>query len=444
MRQRTNRRGFFKTTGAAAGAGLWMIGAGPNARAYQANEKVNVAIIGGGGRGGAHVEGMPDAGGVLVALCDVDHHMMADAIKNNPKAALYHDFRKMLDEKHKEIDAVAVATPDHTHAPAASAAMKLGKHCYCEKPLTHSIHEARHLTELARKQGVATQMGNQGQSGESTRRVVEIVRSGAIGPVKEVHAWTNRPIWPQGLDEPATVDAVPENLKWDLWLGPASDRPFVGNKTYHPFAWRGWWDFGTGALGDMACHIVNAAYWALDLKYPSSIEVVEADTRKPRNGPKWEILRYQFPARGDMPPVAFTWYDGGKLPPKELFDGEEVREGGSLLIGEKGKLYIRSDYGDNALLLPKSQFEGFKNPPESLPRSPGHHKDFIAGCKNPTGHKPCSNFDYSGPLTEMVLLGVVAFRVGKKLEWDGPNMKATNCPEAEQFIKTEYRKGWEL
>jgi predicted dehydrogenase len=317
MSHHPSRRDFFKGS---AAVGLFTIGAGPNVRAYAANEKVNVAIIGAGGRGNAHVDEMPKAGGTIVGLCDIDDHTLDRAGAKHPDAFKYHDFRKMLDDRHKEIDAVAIATPDHTHAVAAVAAMKLGKHVYCEKPLTHSIHEARVLTETARAQKVATQMGNQGQSGDNTRRIVEIVRSGAIGPVREVHAWTNRPIWPQGKDRPDASHQPPQCVKWDLWLGPAPERPYVANnlipngtdkdgkpkfkleQVYHPFAWRGWWDFGTGALGDMACHIVNAAYWALDLKYPIAVEA-EGEPRKPDCAPSWEIVRYDFPARGDMPPV---------------------------------------------------------------------------------------------------------------------------------------------
>ena len=297
-----------------------------------ANEKVNVAIVGVGGRGRAHVDGIPKAGGNIVALCDVDDNNLGAAAKEHPAAHTYNDFRKMLDERHKEIDAVIVATPDHTHAVAAAAAMKLGKHVYCEKPLTHSIHEARYLTELAARQKVATQMGNQGHSGDNTRRIVEIVRSGAIGPVREVHAWTNRPIWPQGKDRPDGSDPVPDSLHWDLWLGPAPERPYVANsplairvrprarrrrddRVYHPFAWRGWWDFGTGALGDMACHILDASFWALDLKYPTAVEALGGEPRKPESAPSWEIIRYEFPARRDMPELKLTWYDGGKRPP---------------------------------------------------------------------------------------------------------------------------------
>ncbi len=466
MSQGTNRRQFLQTTTAAGG--LWLLGSGASALGYSANEKLNVAVVGVGGRGRADMMGVAGErkekgkptvyeGENIVALCDVDDRELARAGADFPKAKKYNDFRKMLDEHHRHIDAVVVATPDHTHAVAAMAAMRLGKHVYCEKPLTHSIHEARALTEMAAKSKVATQMGNQGHSGENTRRIVEIVRSGAIGPIKEVHAWTNRPIWPQGKDRPTGSDPVPDYLKWDLWLGPAAARPYLANRPipatakkkageeqiYHPFAWRGWWDFGTGALGDMACHILDASFWALDLKYPTSVEVLEGEPRKPDNGPKWEVIRYNFPARGEMPPLALTWYDGGKKPPADLFEGEKVKDGGSILIGEKGKIYVSNDYGGEHVLLPRAKFEGFKAPPETLKRSPGHHKDWAMACKDPA-RPACSDFSYSGPLTEMVLLGVVAFRSGQKIEWDGPSMKATNCSAAEEFIRPAYRKGWEL
>jgi predicted dehydrogenase len=468
MGQRTNRREFLQTSTAAGG--LLLLGPGASARGYAANEKLNVACIGVGGRGNADMMGVAGEhkskdkpryfdGENIVAICDVDERSLDAASKDFPQAKRYNDFRKMLDEMHKSIDAVTVGTPDHTNAPAAMAAMRLGKHVYCEKPLTHSIHEARTLTETAAKMKVATQMGNQGHSGDNTRRIVEIVRSGGIGPIREVHAWTNRPIWPQGRDRPQGSDPVPDYLKWDLWLGPAPARPYVANKLmpaeakkkaredliYHPFAWRGWWDFGTGALGDMACHILDASFWALDLKYPTVVEVLDGEPRKPDNGPKWEIIRYNFPARGAMPPLQLTWYDGGKKPPIELFEGEDVSQGGALLIGEKGKLYVPHDYGGKHTFLPKAKFEGYQNPPETIPRVPGanHHKDWVSACKNPD-HKACSNFSYSGPLTEMVLLGVVAFRTGQKIEWDGPNMKATNSSAAEEYIRPAYRKGWEL
>ncbi len=447
MARRSNRRDFLRNS-ASAGAGLWVVGSGANLFARSANDTVNVACIGIGGQGASNLNNISrvkidDKTAVnIVALCDIDDRILDNGLKRFEKAARYNDFRRMLDEKHKEIDAVVVSTPDHTHAVAAMAAMKLGKGVYCEKPLTHSIHEARVLTETAARMKVASQMGNQGQSGDNTRRIVEIVRSDAIGPVKEVHAWTNRPIWPQGMEKRPEPMEPPGTIHWDEWVGPAAMRPF--SDAYLPFKWRGWWDFGTGALGDMACHILNASFWALDLKYPTSV-VAEGEPHSAEGGPRAETIVFEFPARGEMPPCRVTWYDGGRKPPKDLLP-EDVKwnEGGSLLIGEKGKLYIPDDYGGRHVLLPKETFEGYQNPTETLKRSPGHHRDFIEAVKDPVGRPACSDFSYSGPLTEMILLGVVAFRANRKIEWDGVNMKVTNGSEADQWVRPEYRKGWSL
>jgi predicted dehydrogenase len=319
--------------------------------------------------------------------------------------------------------------------------MKMGKGVYCEKPMTHSIGEARFLTELAARTKVATQMGNQGQSNDNTRKIVEIIRSGAIGPVKEVHAWTDRPIWPQGMENRPEESPVPPTIHWDEWIGPAAMRPH--STAYYHFKWRGWWDFGTGALGDMACHILNAPFWALDLKYPTSV-MAEGEPRSAEGGPKAETIVYEFPARGEMPPVKVTWYDGGRKPPTDLLPSDQKwTKGGAILVGEKGTLYSPDDYGRKHVLLPKDKFENFQDPPKTLKRSPGHHRDFIEAVKDPS-RPACSDFSYSGPLTEMVLLGVLAFRAGKKIEWDGPSMKATNWPEAESLIRPSYRSGWSL
>jgi predicted dehydrogenase len=446
MSGRTNRRDFLRASGA-AGSALWVVGSGSNLFARSANEVVNVACVGIGGQGGGNLRNVSvvkidDKSAVnIVALCDIDDTRLDAAAKSHPKAAKYNDFRKMLDERHKEIDAVVVSTPDHTHSVAAMAAMKLGKGVYCEKPLTHSIMEARLLTETAAKMKVASQMGNQGQSLANTRRIVEIVRSGAIGPVKEVHAWTDRPIWPQGMEKRAAETPIPKHIHWDEWIGPAAMRPHSDD--YYHFKWRGWWDFGTGALGDMACHILNAAFWALDLKYPTSV-VAEGEPHSSEGGPKAETIVFEFPARGEMPAAKVTWYDGGRKPPSDLLpEGEAWTKGGSLLIGEKGKLYIPHDYGGRHVLLPKADFADFKNPPETIKRSPGHHRDFIEAVKDPS-RPACSDFSYSGPLTEMILLGVVAFRANKKIEWDGPNMKVTNGSFADEFIRPTFRQGWSL
>jgi predicted dehydrogenase len=441
QRSTTNRRDFFKAS-AAFGAGLWVVGSRAGLRGDTLNDRVNVAIIGVGGRGNAHVEGMPKAGGTIVALCDVDERQMRSARERHPDAKAYRDFRKMLDEIHKDIDAVAVATADHTHAVASVAAMKLGKHCYCEKPLTHNIHEARTLARVAGENRVASQMGNQGHSNDGARVTVESIRAGVIGPVKEVHAWTNRPIWPQGIEQRPEPQPVPSEVDWEAWLGPAQERPY--SPAYHPFKWRGWWAFGTGALGDMACHILDVPYWALELRDPATIEMIDNSGANAETGPNWSITEYHFPPRNGLAACKLTWYEGGKKPPEELFEGVKVPDGGSLLIGEKGKAFIGDDYGSKFKLLPEKDFEGFTPPTPTLVRSPGHHKDFIEACRDPIGRPACSNFDYAGGLTETVLLGVLAQRVGKKIEWDSAGMRAINCSEADAIIKPEYRKGWSL
>jgi predicted dehydrogenase len=301
------------------------------------------------------------------------------------------------------------------------------------------VYEARHVAKLAAQKKVATQMGNQGHSNDSARRIVEIVQAGAIGPVREVHAWTDRPIWPQGLARPKDTPPVPKYLHWDLWLGPAAERPY--NPAYLPFNWRGWRDFGTGALGDMACHVLDVPYWALKLQNPATVEV-EGPPLFPESGPKWEIIHYEFAARGEMPPVKLTWYDGGKKPPSDLFGGQAVVDNGSLLIGDKGKLYLAGAYGERYKLLPEKDFAEYKPPEPTIPNSPGHHAEWIQACK--TGSATGSNFGYAGPLTEMVLLGEVAYRVGKKIEWDSAAMKAANSSEAEPLIRLAYRDGWSL
>ena len=446
MSTSASRRTFLRTS-SAFGAGLWVVGSGADLFARSANEVVNVACVGIGGQGGGNLNNVSrvkidgKSAVNIVALCDIDDNRLDAASKTHAKAAKYNDFRKMLDEMHKGIDAVVVSTPDHTHAAAAIASMTLGKGVYCEKPLAHSILEARRMTETAARMKVASQMGNQGQSGDNTRRIVEIVRSGAIGPVKEVHAWTDRPIWPQGMEKRPAETPAPGHIHWEEWIGPAAMRPH--SDEYYHFKWRGWWDFGTGALGDMACHVLNAAFWALDLKYPTSV-VAEGGPHSAEGGPKAETIVFEFPARGEMPPATVTWYDGGRKPPKDLLpEGQTWSKGGSLLIGEKGKLYVPDDYGGRHVLLPKDQFADFKNPPETIKRSPGHHKDFIEAVKDPS-RPACSDFSYSGPLTEMILLGVVAFRANKKIEWDGPNMRATNGSDAEPFIRPTFRPGWAL
>ena len=397
------------------------------------NEKLNIGIIGAGGKGAADLAGVSSEN--IAALCDVDNSRAASSLNRYPKAARYTDYRKML-EKENGLDAVTVSTPDHHHAPAALMAMALGKHVYCQKPLTHSVSEARLMREAAKKYKVATQMGNQGHGEHGSRRMVELVRAGTLGTVKEVHVWSDRPIWPQGVKRPAKSQPVPAGLDWDLWLGPAPERPY--HPAYVPFKWRGWWDFGTGALGDMCCHNMDVAYWALKLGLPETIEATSSPLFK-ESAPAWSVIRYRFPAIAGRPAVHLTWYDGPKRPPAELFEGEKVSGNGSIIVGDKGKLYIPHYWGDGKL-LPKKDFAGFKAPEVSLPRSPGHYKEWIVACKG--GPAALSNFDYSAQLTEAVLLGNLAVRLGGKVKWDAKNMKVTGRPEAEPLIKRAYRPGY--
>jgi predicted dehydrogenase len=411
------------------------------------SEKLNIAGIGVGGRGAADLQELESQN--IVALCDVDWRSAAGAFRRYPDAHRYKDFREMLDKEDRNIDAVVVATPDHVHATASMAAITRGKHVYCEKPLTHSVYEARVLAEAAREHKVATQMGNQGQASLETRLLCETVWDGAIGQVREVHVWTDRPLnginkwyWPQGVDRPKDTPPVPEGVDWDLWLGPAPKRPY--HPDYMPFKWRGWWDFGTGALGDIGCHSIDPVFRALKLGHPISVEacctLVNDETY-----PVASRVTYEFPARGDLAPVRLHWYDGGMKPPRpeEMEDGRTWDTNGTLLVGDKGKMLGHR-------LIPESRQREYGKPPEVLERSPGHHQEWINACK---GGKPAgSNFpDHAGLLAQVVLLGNIALRpalkekiLRTKLLWDGEAFKFTNLPEANQYLQREYREGWTL
>jgi predicted dehydrogenase len=423
------------------------------ANATPPSDKLNIAGIGIGGQGAHDLAQMESEN--IVALCDVDAEYAARTFDRYPKAKRYTDYRKMFEER-TDIDAVVIATPDHLHACIAAAAMKLGKHVYCEKPLTHSVWEARQLAELAREHKVATQMGNQGQASEQTRRLCELIWNDAIGPVREVHAWTDRPsnglfneYWPQGVERPSGSPSVPSTMQWDLWLGPAPNRPY--HPAYAPFRWRGWWDFGTGALGDIGCHALDPVFRALKLGHPESVEA--SSTRvNDETYPLASIVTYQFPARGEMPALKLVWYDGGMRPPRpaELEADRRMGATGHLLVGDNGKILShRTDEGPVFSLIPQSRANEYGDPPQKLPRSIGHYNEWIEACKG--GAPGGSNFDWAGPLTEIVLLGNVALRpqlreglTTNKLLWDGANQRFTNSDTASQFLKREYREGWTL
>ncbi len=420
------------------------------------SDKLNIAGVGVGGMGKTNLKRCEAEN--IVALCDVDFDMAAEVFEKYPNAKQYRDFRVMLDEQ-SDIDAVIIATPDHTHAVIAMAAMERKKHVYVQKPLTHSVSEARLLTETAREQGVVTQMGNQGHSGEGARLLCEWVWNGAIGPIREAHAWTNRPVWPSGVERGRPTDRpeVPPDLDWDLWLGPARARPY--HPVYHPAKWRAWWDFGTGSLGDMGCHIVDPLFWALKLKYPVSVEANISqywpafwEKAEPKNEmfPRSTIVRLGFPAREDMPEVNVTWWDGGLMParPAGLEPGRRMgdNDGGILLIGDHGAI-MGNTYGESPRLVPESAMRRYRTPRRTLERIPdgpdGHERDWIRACKG--GPPASSNFEYSGPLSEMVLMGNLAVRFpGKRLLWDGAAMEVTNDEDANAYVRREYREGWRL
>jgi predicted dehydrogenase len=455
MHSQTSRRDFLKAT-AAIGAGAWIVGPDAALAARSANEAINIASIGVGGKGSSDCNHAANHGN-MVAICDIDDKPLNAKAEKFSKARKFNDFRRMLEEMEKEIDAVTVSTADHTHAVASMMAIKMKKHVYCQKPLTHTVFEARALREAARKYGVCTQMGNQGTALDGFRTSIEVLRAGAIGPVREVHVWTDRcgGYWKQAPDivaRPTDTPAVPANVHWDLFLGPAPERPY--SPLYHPFAWRGWRDFGTGALGDMACHTANMAFMALKLGYPSSV-VSENSEVNPETYQQWATITFEFPARENMPPVKLVWWEGmrdGKrnLPPADLLYGEKPSNSGSLMIGDKGTLLAAHDYGAAYKLLPATNFEGYKEPEPYLPRNGKGDQDdqqkreWIAACKAEKPELALANFDYAGMLTEAMLLGNVAIQAGKKIEWDGPNLRITNAPEAQKFIHCEYRKGWTL
>jgi len=449
--RRISRRRFMGSVGGvAAGVAAFTIVSphvlgGP--RRLAPSDKLNIAGIGVGGQGGANLRNM--SGENIVALCDVDHRYAGKTIKQYPNAKLHSDYRKMLDEQ-KDIDAVIVATPDHTHAVIAMAAMRAGKHVYCQKPLCHDVYEARMLAMAAKETGVTTQMGIQGHSSESVRLIHDWVQAGAIGEVREVNAWCSLSYYPFGhaywsskwSDRPKDTSPVPDGMDWDLWIGPAPMRPY--HPAYHPLVWRCWLDFGSGMMGDRGAHTMDPVFWALNLGAPTSIEATSMGGNSEIH-PLSSIVTYQFPARGKLPPVKLTWYEGTRAPrPAELEDGRIMgdRDGGLIIKGSKGTI-MGGVYGNGARLIPESAMKSFTQPPKTPRTTKGSHEmDFVESCK--AGKPASADFSYSGPLTEVCQLGNVAKRVDARILWDAKNMKVTNIPEANKYIRTEYRKGWSL
>ena len=403
------------------------------------SEKLNIAGIGIGGQGGSVLRDM--AGENIVALCDVDSKKAAGTFAAFPKAERFRDYRVLLD-KFRSIDAVMIATPDHMHAPITLAALRAGNHVYVEKPMAHSIEEARVMTRVARETGLVTQMGNNGHAGEGLRLTREWLQAGAIGAVREIHCWSDRPgnFWVQNLDRPTESPPVPPDLDWNLWIGAASMRPY--NRLYHPHDWRGWFDFGTGALGDMAIHNMDPAFYALDLGAPIAVEAKTSDL-KPESYPLWTILRYEFAARDDRPAVTLTWYDGGKLPPKpkDLPADAKLGDNGIYFVGDKGTM-VCGGWSRPPTLFPEARRNDFQPPAPTIARSIGHRPEWIKACKE---HKPedaKAGFDYSGPFTEALLVGNLSLRLQKRIEWDAARMKAPNAPEADALIHKHYREGF--
>ncbi|MBN2452163.1 MAG: Gfo/Idh/MocA family oxidoreductase [Lentisphaeria bacterium] len=440
-----NRRGYLKAVAGAVG-GLTVLPACVR-RSYAANEKVNVGVIG-AGIGAHNARKLTEFGENVAVLCDVDRRRLDHWGRDYPQARRYQDFRLMLEKE--KLDGIVVATPDHTHAFLSITAMRQGVHCFCQKPLTQTIHEARLMAQVAAETKTVTQIGTDTCTGLAQTQVKALLESDVLGDVREVHVWTDRPIWPQGFGRPEGSDPVPDTLDWDLWLGPAPLRHFRArwpdkhpvyslpeaqrkSQVYHPFVWRGWWEFGTGALGDIASHSLNQVFWNLDLGAPESVEVVEAAPATEEMYPLWSVLRLNFPARGSRGPVSILWYDGGKRPPEEI--AGVSAPGGVVYMGTKnsyprGRGPFRGDAYHYE--LPKGEFS----------RRDDIHRDWCDGIR--TGRRPAGHFGWSGPLTEAILLGNLALRVRRKLHWDAAAMRVTNCPEANAFIKRTCRKGWEL
>lgn len=426
-----SRRGLLRASAAAIPA-LFTISAGSR-RVLGANDRLDVGVIGVGGRGGSNLDAV--AGENIVALCDVDSGTLGGAASRFPAAARFSDYRAMLADA--KLDAVVISTPDHHHAPATVRALRRGLHVYCEKPLTHTVEEARLVAKLAAEKGVATQMGTQNHEHPGYLRLVELLRGGAIGKVSDVHVITDRPgkWWPQGIEAPKGGQTAPANLDWDLWLGPAAKRAY--DPAYVPFKWRGWWDFGCGAVGDMAIHLADPAFWGLDLAGKVRVES-KGPPPQPASAPTWMETTFAFGPRGDRGPVTLHWYEGEAKPPAAI--AAEIPMNGSLFVGERGRIAIAHDGFPK--LLPEDRFQDFVPPPSSLPDSPGHHAQWIAACK--TGSRTGSDFSYAAPFTETVLLGNVAYRAGTAIDYDPATGRVTNDAAANRWLTKDYRQGWEV
>lgn len=440
-----SRRSFLKSTSLASAAAVAfpaILRSQPGGQSP--NNRLNVACIGVGGRGRAAVDGMKEEN--LVAFCDVDDARAAPTYETFPNVPRFRDYREMLDKLGNQIDAITISTPDHMHFPAALASLQLGKHTFVEKPLTHTIWEARELARLAAGKKVATQMGNQGHANEGPRILKEWIAAGVLGEVRECHTWTNRPIWPQGIKAPdhsKFIPVVPATLDWNLWLGVAADRPY--DPAYAPFNWRGYWDFGTGALGDMGCHLLDGAYWALDMEAPTRVEPISAKQTSV-SAPVASMIVYHFPARGKLPPVKWTWYDGGLEPmlPEGLEPNAQVSRSGSgtFIVGSKATVFA-PDYYESVRIIPETKMREIAPslPAKTLPRiEGGHFAEWIRACKG--GPEAGSNFAYASKLTELCLLSNVAVRARRTIEWDAKAMKVTNLPYANEYITKAYRPGW--
>ncbi len=450
MTTSSSRRNFMKQMAAAGAIASAAPLLTPRTARAQAGDKLRVAFIGVGGIGGSHRNEIFNLGQDCPCFADVDTRTWADIRKQWPNAKGYQDYREMFDKEANNFDAVMIGTPDHHHYPATVLAFQAGKHCYTQKPLTQTVWESRQLTKLAAENPkIVTQMGNQGHAGEGWRLVYEWIHSGALGDITEVHSWTNRPVWPQGIDRPQGEDQVPSELNWDAWIGPSPMRPFKKD-VYHGFKWRGWWDFGAGALGDMACHTMDGMFWALD---PGHAKTVEAFASTPHNNdsfPNSTVVKWTFPAKGDRKAFTAYWYDGGLKParPEGLEPNRRLANTGNLFIGTKASIIVSGDYGDSPRIFPEAKMREIGRPPRLLERHQGGHyvsnhiKEWVNACKGEG--KTLSDFAYAGPMSETILLGNVAIRVGGKLEWDGPNMRVTNMDAANEFITKTYRDGWKF